>query len=105
MDLRPEEHAEVRQFVFWMLAEFCAEYRLPFDLMIGPIRNIYPASVAGGRGSISGTVVGVLLLHELRQFISWRWYHEEFVLPVVGVVLIASVLAGRLLGDRSAEHA
>jgi glucuronate isomerase len=49
MDLRPEEHAEIRQLVFWMLAEFCAEYRLPFDLMIGPVRNIYPAGVAGGR--------------------------------------------------------
>ena len=35
--------------VFWMLAEFCAEFRLPFDLMIGPIRNVYPQGVAGGR--------------------------------------------------------
>ena len=35
--------------VFWTLAEFCAEFRLPFDLMIGPIRNVYPAGVAGGR--------------------------------------------------------
>jgi glucuronate isomerase len=49
LDLRPEEHVEVRQLVFWTLAEFCAEYRLPFDLMIGPIRNVYPAGVAGGR--------------------------------------------------------
>ena len=35
--------------VFWMLAEFCAEFRLPFDLMIGPVSNVYPAGVAGGR--------------------------------------------------------
>jgi glucuronate isomerase len=49
MDLRPDEHVEIRAFVFWTLAELCAEYRLPFDLMIGPIRNIYPAGVAGGR--------------------------------------------------------
>jgi glucuronate isomerase len=49
MDLRPDEHAEIRQCVFWMLAEFCAEYHLPFDLMIGPIREVYPAGVAGGR--------------------------------------------------------
>jgi glucuronate isomerase len=49
MELRPEEHDEVRQVVFWTLAEFCAEYRLPFDLMIGPVRNVYPAGVAGGR--------------------------------------------------------
>ena len=32
-----------------MLAEFCAEFRLPFDLMIGPLRNVYPLGVAGGR--------------------------------------------------------
>ncbi|MBX6314319.1 MAG: glucuronate isomerase, partial [Isosphaeraceae bacterium] len=49
MDLRHDEHAEVRRIVFWTLAEFCAEFRLPFDLMIGPIRNVYPAGVAGGR--------------------------------------------------------
>lgn len=49
MDLRPEEHQDIRRAVFWMLAEFCAEYRLPFDLMIGPIRGVYPAGVAGGR--------------------------------------------------------
>lgn len=49
MDLRPDEHAEIRRVVFWTIAEFCAEYRLPFDLMIGPIRNVYPAGVSGGR--------------------------------------------------------
>jgi glucuronate isomerase len=49
MDLRPEEHAEIRAVVFWTLAEFCAEFELPFDLMIGPIRNVYPAGVSGGR--------------------------------------------------------
>lgn len=49
MDLRPDEHREIRTFVFWTLAELCAEFRLPFDLMIGPIRDVYPAGVAGGR--------------------------------------------------------
>jgi glucuronate isomerase len=49
MDLRPDEHAEIRHLVFWTLAEFCSEFRLPFDLMIGPIRNVYPSGVAGGR--------------------------------------------------------
>jgi glucuronate isomerase len=32
-----------------MLAEFCSEFRLPFDLMIGPVRDVYPAGVPGGR--------------------------------------------------------
>jgi len=49
LDLRPDEHDEVRCAVFWMLAEFCAEFRLPFDLMIGPVRNVYHRGVAGGR--------------------------------------------------------
>jgi glucuronate isomerase len=49
MDLRPDEHTEIRRLVFWTLAGYCAEFQLPFDLMIGPIRNVYPAGVAGGR--------------------------------------------------------
>ncbi len=49
LDLRPEEHAEIRRVVFWTIAEFCADHKLPFDLMIGPIRGVYPAGVAGGR--------------------------------------------------------
>jgi glucuronate isomerase len=49
MELRPDEHDEVRRAVFWALAELCADHKLPFDLMIGPVRNVYPAGVAGGR--------------------------------------------------------
>jgi glucuronate isomerase len=64
MDLRPEEHVDVRRAVFWMLAEFCAEYRLPFDLMIGPIRNVYPAGVAGGRDLFDRRVS----LHDYHEF-------------------------------------
>jgi glucuronate isomerase len=49
MELRHDEIEEVRSSVFWTLAEYCAEFRLPLDLMIGPIRNVYPQGVAGGR--------------------------------------------------------
>ena len=49
MDFRPEEHDEVRRVMFWTIAEFCSDHRLPFDLMIGPVRDAYPAGVAGGR--------------------------------------------------------
>ena len=49
LDLRPDEHEEVRSLVFWTIAEFCSEFKLPFDLMIGVHRNVYPAGVAGGR--------------------------------------------------------
>jgi len=36
-------------FVFWTLAEYCAEFRLPFDLMIGVNRGVYQAGVHQGR--------------------------------------------------------
>src|SRR5262249_43800240 len=49
MDLPADEHTEIRRLVFLTPAEYCADFRLPFDLMIGPIRNVYPAGVAGGR--------------------------------------------------------
>ena len=49
MDFRPDEQAEVRRVMFWMIAEFCSDHKLPFDLMIGPIRDAYPAGVSGGR--------------------------------------------------------
>ena len=49
LDVRADEQNEIRKVVFWTLAEFCADFKLPFDLMIGPIRNVYPAGVSGGR--------------------------------------------------------
>ncbi len=39
----------VAPFVFWTLAEFCADYKLPFDLMIGVNRQVYPAGVYQGQ--------------------------------------------------------
>lgn len=35
--------------VFWMLAEFCREFRLPFDLMIGVNRRVYEGGVFQGQ--------------------------------------------------------
>jgi len=63
MDFRPDEHDEVRRVVFWTIAEFCAEFKFPFDLMIGPIRNVYPAGVAGGRDLFDRRVS----LHDYRE--------------------------------------
>ena len=41
--------------VFWMLAEYCREFRLPFDLMIGVNRRVYGrASTRGRTCSTSG---------------------------------------------------
>ena len=39
----------VGNFVFWTLAEYCAEFKLPFDLMIGVNRAVYPAGVYQGQ--------------------------------------------------------
>ncbi len=37
------------QCVFWTLAEHCAEFKLPFDLMIGVNRQVYPEGVFQGQ--------------------------------------------------------
>ncbi|NNJ24619.1 glucuronate isomerase [Alienimonas chondri] len=44
-ELRPELYS----FVFRTLAEHCREFGLPFDLMIGVNRNVYPDGVHQGR--------------------------------------------------------
>jgi len=36
-------------FVFWMLAEHCTEFRMPFDLMIGVNRGVFEEGVFQGR--------------------------------------------------------
>ncbi len=35
--------------IFWMLAEFCREFKLPFDLMIGVNRRVYEGGVFQGQ--------------------------------------------------------
>ena len=40
--------------VFWTLAEMCHEHRLPFDLMIGVNRAVYPGGVFQGIGRSRG---------------------------------------------------
>ena len=35
--------------VFWTIAEHCREFKLPFDLMIGVTRDVYPGGVHQGR--------------------------------------------------------
>jgi glucuronate isomerase len=44
-----EQRAVAAKFTFWTLAEFCADFRLPFDLMIGVNRGVYPAGVFQGQ--------------------------------------------------------
>lgn len=48
-ELSAQEQGVVSRFVFWTLAEFCAEHKLPFDLMIGVNRAVYQAGVYQGQ--------------------------------------------------------
>ena len=48
-DLTADELNVLSRFVFWSLAEFCAEHRLPFDLMIGVNRRVYEDGVYQGQ--------------------------------------------------------
>lgn len=58
------------------------------------------ASIFGGRGNIVGTVLGVLLVHETREFVSWHWARDELNLIVIGALLIVSVLVHKALAAR-----
>lgn len=57
-------------------------------------------SIFGGRGRLFGTVLGVLLIHETREFVSWQWNRDELNLIVIGTLLLLSVLADSLLSPK-----
>jgi glucuronate isomerase len=88
MDLRPDEHEEIRCTVFWMLAEFCADFRLPFDLMIGPVRNVYPAGVAGGR-DLFDRRVSLYSYRELFNHFAGVTFPVSTLAPDAGAELVA----------------
>jgi glucuronate isomerase len=87
-DLRADEHQEIRATVFWTLAEFCAEFQLPFDLMIGPIRNIYPAGVSGGR-DLFDRRVSLAVYHDLFNHFSSVTFPVSTLSPDAGPELVA----------------
>ncbi len=49
VDCGESHRRAVANFAFWTLAEYCNEYRMPFDLMIGVNRDVYPGGVHQGR--------------------------------------------------------
>lgn len=61
-------------------------------------------SIFGGRGRILGTLLGVLLIHETREFVSWRWNRDELNFIVLGVLLILSVSLNALLAPKGKEE-
>lgn len=48
-EVSADDRLAVSYFVFWKLTELCREHGLPFDLMIGVHRNVYPGGVHQGR--------------------------------------------------------
>jgi glucuronate isomerase len=48
VDADPARRRDLSNFVFWTLAEYCVEFKLPFDLMIGVNRAVYPGGVFQG---------------------------------------------------------
>ncbi len=44
-----ERQRDLSHFVFWTLAQYCADFKLPFDLMIGVNRGVYSEGVHQGR--------------------------------------------------------
>lgn len=48
-ELTADERRDLSCFVFWTLAESCAEHALPFDLMIGVNRRVYEDGVYQGQ--------------------------------------------------------
>ena len=62
------------------------------------------ASIQGGTGSVAGLVLGIALIHETREFVSWHWHRSELGLIVIGGLLIASVLIHNLTQRRLANR-
>ncbi len=54
-------------------------------------------SIFGGRGTLIGACLGVLLIHETREFVSWHWNRDELNLLALGILLILSVVFQKLL--------
>jgi rhamnose transport system permease protein len=58
-------------------------------------------SIFGGRGRIIGTVLGVALIHETREFVSFHFKQNELIRVVLGALLLIAVAANALLTRRS----
>jgi ribose/xylose/arabinose/galactoside ABC-type transport system permease subunit len=47
-----------------------------------------------------GTVLGVLLIHETREFVTWHWNRDELNYVVIGGLLILSVILNNMLAPK-----
>ena len=53
-------------------------------------------SIYGGRGTIVGTTLGLLLIHETRLFVTRYWKTDELRSVVIGMMLIVAILIYQL---------
>ncbi len=74
-----------------------ADIGMGIELLVITAVVIGGVSIFGGRGNLLGTVLGVFLIHETREFVSWRWNKDELNFIVIGSLLIVSVLLHRWL--------
>ncbi|MBS1723128.1 MAG: ABC transporter permease [Armatimonadetes bacterium] len=58
-------------------------------------------SITGGRGTIGGSLLGILIVHEVRQFVSWHWERDEINLIVIGGLLILALVANSAFGKKT----
>jgi glucuronate isomerase len=76
------ERRAIANFVFWTLAELCADYHLPFDLMIGVHRGVYRAGVYQGQDLYDSRV----------SLIQYRELFNAFPQVTFPVSVLASVM-------------
>ena len=60
-------------------------------------------SIFGGRGTVLGTALGLLLIHETKLFVGRYWRIDELKSILVGVLLIGSLLSQRVLLAKDRE--
>lgn len=82
----PADQRAVSHFVFWTLADFCREYDLPFDLMIGVNRGVYADGVHQGRDLYDSRV----------SLIQYRELFNAFPQVTFPVSVLASVTSQEL---------
>jgi rhamnose transport system permease protein len=71
-----------------------------FELEVITAVVVGGTSIFGGRGNILGTVLGLLLIHETRLFVSRYWRTDELRSVVIGFLLIVAVLVYQVLARR-----
>jgi rhamnose transport system permease protein len=60
-------------------------------------------SIFGGRGRIIGTILGVALIHETRELVSWRYHDNTLIRLVLGLLLVVTVAINALFARKGSR--